>query len=118
MAVQLQETERPWLLVVDDENEILNLLVRSLRDDYHVLTAQSGHEALEILEAHDVAVVITDQRMPLMSGIELLKETMRKRPDTRRILMTGYADMQLLVNAVNDGQVDRLIPKPFASTSL
>lgn len=118
MAVQLQENERPWLLVVDDENEILSLLVRSLRDDYHVLTAQNGHEALEILEAHDVAVVITDQRMPLMSGIELLKETMRKRPDTRRILMTGYADMQLLVNAVNDGQVDRLIPKPFASSSL
>ncbi len=118
MAVQLQENERPWLLVVDDENEILSLLVRSLRDDYHVLTAQNGHEALEILETHDVAVVITDQRMPLMSGIELLKETMRKRPDTRRILMTGYADMQLLVNAVNDGQVDRLIPKPFVGNSL
>ncbi|HUB10050.1 MAG TPA: diguanylate cyclase [Myxococcales bacterium] len=118
MAVQLQENERPWLLVVDDENEILNLLVRSLRDDYHVLTAQNGREALTILEEHDVAVVITDQRMPLMSGLELLKETMRKRPDARRILMTGYADMQLLVNAVNDGQVDRLIPKPFAGNSL
>jgi diguanylate cyclase (GGDEF)-like protein len=118
MAVQMQENERPWLLVVDDENEILSLLVRSLRDDYHVLTAQNGREALEILEEHDVAVVITDQRMPLMSGLELLKETMRKRPDARRILMTGYADMQLLVNAVNDGQVDRLIPKPFASNSL
>ncbi|MHB8420391.1 MAG: EAL domain-containing protein [Myxococcales bacterium] len=118
MAIQLQENERPWLLVVDDENEILNLLVRSLRDDYHVLTAQNGREALSLLEEHDVAVVITDQRMPLMSGLELLKETMRKRPDARRILMTGYADMQLLVNAVNDGQVDRLIPKPFAGSSL
>ncbi len=118
MAIHVQENERPWLLVVDDENEILNLLVRSLREDYHVLTAQNGREALTILEEHDVAVVITDQRMPLMSGLDLLKETMRKRPDARRILMTGYADMQLLVNAVNDGQVDRLIPKPFAGSSL
>ncbi|MHB1845546.1 MAG: EAL domain-containing protein [Deltaproteobacteria bacterium] len=119
MAVHAQQLEqRPWLLVVDDENEILNLLVRSLREDYRVLTAQNGKEALEILDDHDVAVVITDQRMPFMSGLELLKETMRKRPDARRILMTGYADMQLLVDAVNDGQVDRLIPKPFATASL
>ncbi len=118
MAVEMKETERPWLLVVDDENEILSLLVRSLRDDYHVLTAHNGQEALELLDSNDVAHVITDQRMPLMSGLELLRETMRKRPDARRILMTGYADMPLLVDAVNESQVDRLIPKPFAGNSI
>ena len=119
MAVEVEAPEqRPWLLVVDDENEILNLLVRSLRDDYRVLTAQNGKEALQVLDDHDVAVVITDQRMPFMSGLDLLKETMRRRPDARRILMTGYADMQLLVDAVNDGHVDRLLPKPFATASL
>ena len=118
MAIQVEENDRPWLLVVDDENEILNMLVRSLRDDYHVLTAQNGPDALQLLAEHDVAVVITDQRMPLMSGLELLQETMRARPDARRILMTGYADMEILVNAVNDGQVDRLLPKPLAGSAL
>src|ERR1700722_1900114 len=102
MAVELASNpERPWLLVVDDEAEILNLLVRSLRDDYRVLTAPSGAEAVRLLDQHEVAVVITDQRMPMMTGLEVLQEAVKRRPDAGRILMTGYSDLGTIMEAVN-----------------
>lgn len=118
MAAELTEAERPWLLIVDDESEILNLLVRTLRDEYRVLSASNGQEAVRLLEQHDVAVVITDQQMPLMNGIELLRETMLRRPEARRILMTGYTDLRVVLDAVNIGHVDALLPKPLDQREL
>src|SRR5260370_12978454 len=92
------------ILVVDDEGSNLRALERLFRKDHDVLTAQSGVEALALLEKHDVALLITDQRMPGMTGIELLQKTVSLRPHMVRILLTGYTDMSTLIEAVNFGQ--------------
>ena len=106
------------LLIVDDEMPNLRLLKRLFRQDYHCLTAASGAEAIEVLSQHDVAILITDQRMPQMSGIELLKRTAELRPHMARILLTGYTDVEALVEAINCGLVHRYITKPWNNDDL
>ncbi len=106
------------IMVVDDETSNLRLLERLFRRDYQVLTASSGEEALRLLELHDVALLITDQRMPGMTGVELLKRAASLRPHTVRIILTGYTDMEALVEAVNCGQVYRYVPKPWNNEDL
>jgi putative two-component system response regulator len=106
------------LLIVDDEMPNLRLLRRLFRQDFHCLTASSGEEAIELLSQHDVAIVITDQRMPQMSGIELLKRTAELRPHMARILLTGYTDVEALVEAINCGLVHRYITKPWNNEDL
>jgi response regulator RpfG family c-di-GMP phosphodiesterase len=106
------------LLIVDDEMANLRLLKRLFRPDYHCLTASSGQEAIELLSHHDVAILITDQRMPQMSGIELLKRTAEMRPYMARILLTGYTDVEALVEAINCGLVHRYITKPWNNDDL
>ncbi|HWS55477.1 MAG TPA: response regulator, partial [Pyrinomonadaceae bacterium] len=80
------------IMVVDDEPANLRLLERLFRRDYSVVAASSGEEALRLLEQHDVALLVTDQRMPGMTGIELLKRTAPLRPHMVRIVLTGYTD--------------------------
>lgn len=106
------------LLIVDDELPNLRLLERLFRRDYTCLTASSGAEAIKLLEQHDVAVVITDQRMPEMTGIELLKKTADLRPHMVRILLTGYMDVEALVEAVNSGLVNTYLSKPWSNEDL
>jgi DNA-binding NtrC family response regulator len=106
------------ILIVDDEPSNLRALERLFRDDYEVLTAGSGSEALELLLQHDVAVLITDQRMPEMTGIELLKKTVPLRPRMVRIILTGYTDVNALVEAINCGQVYRYVGKPWNNEEL
>jgi response regulator RpfG family c-di-GMP phosphodiesterase len=106
------------LLIVDDEKANLRLLERLFRQDYYCLTASSGEEAIELLSQHDVAILITDQRMPRMSGIELLKRTAELRPHMARILLTGYTDIRALVEAINCGLVHRYITKPWNNDDL
>jgi len=106
------------LLIVDDELPNLRLLERLFRQDYHCLTASSGEEAIELVSQHDVAILITDQRMPQMSGIELLKRTAEMRPHMARILLTGYTDVEALVEAINCGLVHRYITKPWNNDDL
>jgi response regulator RpfG family c-di-GMP phosphodiesterase len=106
------------IMVVDDEPANLRLLERLFRRDYHVLTAASGQEALQLLEQHDVALLITDQRMPGMTGIELLKRTAEFRPHMVRIVLTGYTDVGALVEAINCGQVYKYITKPWNNDDL
>jgi response regulator RpfG family c-di-GMP phosphodiesterase len=96
----------------------LRLLKRLFRDDYDCLTASSGEEAIELLSQHDVAILITDQRMPRMSGIELLTQTAQLRPHMARILLTGYTDVEALVDAINCGLVHRYITKPWNNDDL
>src|SRR5690349_4159109 len=103
------------LMIVDDEPANLRLLERLFRNDFNVLTAESGAEALSLLEQHDVALIIMDQRMPGMSGIELLKRTTAIRPHMVRIILTGYTDVESLVEAINSGQVYRYVTKPWNS---
>ena len=106
------------LLIVDDEKANLRLLERLFRRDYYCLTASSGEEAIQLLSQHDVAILITDQRMPRMSGIELLKRTAEMRPHMARILLTGYSEVEALVEAINCGLVHRYLTKPWNNDEL
>jgi len=103
---------------VDDEMPNLRLLERLFRRDYYCLTASSGPEAIKLLEQHDVAIILTDQRMPQMTGIELLKETSDMRPHMVRILLTGYTDVDALVEALNCGLVYMYVIKPWNNDDL
>src|ERR687883_1692077 len=106
------------IMVVDDEPANLRLLERLFRREYQVITASSGQEALELLSQHDVALLITDQRMPGMTGIELLKRTASFRPHMVRIILTGYTDFGALVEAINCGQVYKYVTKPWSNEDL
>jgi response regulator RpfG family c-di-GMP phosphodiesterase len=106
------------LLIVDDEIPNIRLLERLFRDDYYCLTASSGEEAINLLDQHEVAVIITDQRMPQMTGIELLKKSADRRPHMVRILLTGYTDLEALVEAVNCGLVYMYVSKPWSNDDL
>ncbi|MEL6160480.1 MAG: response regulator [Cyanobacteria bacterium J06554_11] len=107
-------SKKPRMLVVDDEPDNLDLLVRTFRRDFRVLRAESGIEALEVLSNEgEVAVIISDQRMPEMKGTEFLSKTVPDFPDTVRIILTGFTDVEDLVDAINAGQVYRYITKPW-----
>ena len=102
------------LLLVDDEENILSSLRRVLRNEpYQVLTANSGEAALALLELHSIDLVISDARMPGMSGATLLAEVQRSWPDCLRVLLTGYADITTTIKAINEGQIYRYISKPW-----
>jgi CheY-like chemotaxis protein len=107
------------LLFVDDEPNVLSALSRLLRRDGHeILTAVGGREALALLEDHDVAVIVSDQRMPAMTGAELLTECRRLRPDSVRIMLTAYADIDATIQAINEGGIFRYITKPWNDDEL
>jgi putative nucleotidyltransferase with HDIG domain len=106
------------IMIVDDEPANLRLLERLFRRDYHVITASSGAEALQLLNHHDVALLLTDQRMPGMTGIELLNRAAVFRPHMVRIIITGYMDVAALVEAINCGQVYKYVSKPWSNDVL
>lgn len=106
------------LLIVDDDKPNIRLLERVFRKDYFCLTASSAEEAISLLDQHEVAVIITDQRMPQMTGIELLKKSADRRPHMVRILLTGYTDLEALVEAVNCGLVYTYVSKPWNNDDL
>lgn len=106
------------ILVVDDEPANLRLLERLFRARYQVITASSGTEALERLGQYDVAVIISDQRMPGMTGIEFLKRAAQMRSQTVRIILTGYTDIGALVEVINSGVVYKYVPKPWSNEDL
>jgi serine phosphatase RsbU (regulator of sigma subunit)/CheY-like chemotaxis protein len=102
------------LMVVDDEPDNLDLLYRTFRRDYEVIKAESAIEALAILEQRgEMAIIISDQRMPEMLGTEFLSRTVDRFPDTIRIVLTGYTDVEDLVEAINSGKVFKYITKPW-----
>ena len=106
--------EKLKLLVVDDEPDNLDLLYRTFRRDFKVFRAASGSEALEILDKNgEMAIIISDQRMPKMNGTELLSRTVERFPDTIRMVLTGYTDVEDLVSAINSGKVFKYITKPW-----
>jgi response regulator RpfG family c-di-GMP phosphodiesterase len=106
------------ILIVDDEPANLRLMERLFRRDYQVLTALSGREALDLLKQHDIALIISDQRMPGMTGIEFLKSAAETRPQTVRIILTGYTDVNALVEAINSGVVYKYVTKPWLNEDL
>src|SRR5687767_4241176 len=99
---------RPTLLVVDDEPEVLQSVHDLFRMEYRVLTCGRGAEALEVLDAPgDIHVVMSDQRMPEMTGVEVLRHASRVRPEATRLLFTAYADIKAVIDAINQGSVFR-----------
>ncbi|MGI0488427.1 response regulator [Pantanalinema rosaneae CENA516] len=117
MKVQL--SSKPKLLVVDDEPDNLDLLYRTFHREFKVLRAENGPTALDILAKEgDVAVIISDQRMPLMSGTEFLSLTATQYPDIIRIILTGYTDVEDLVEAINSGKVFKYVTKPWDDEEL
>ncbi len=114
----MSEPRQPVLLVVDDEPANLQKLKRTFVAEYRVLEAASGEEAFAIAGREDVDLVITDQKMPRMSGIELLKRILKIKPDVMRIVLTGYTEVEDLIHAINDGHVYRYITKPWDPVEL
>jgi signal transduction histidine kinase len=112
------DARRHTLLVVDDEVDVLESLRHLFHRSYRVLTASSGDEALELLKKNDVHLILSDQRMPGMSGDVFLSHARRLKPDAIRILFTGYADIQAVINAVNEGNIFRYILKPWDAGEL
>ena len=107
------------LMVVDDEPDNLDLLYRTFRRDFRVFKADGAMKALELLDTHgEMAVIISDQRMPLMNGTEFLSKTVERFPETIRILLTGYTDVEDLVEAINSGKVFKYITKPWNPENL
>lgn len=101
------------LLFVDDEERILTALRSVFRAKYHVFTATNGPEALEFTRKFKPHVVVSDQRMPDMAGVELLRRVKEASPHTLRILLTGYSDLAAIVGSINEGEVYRFIAKPW-----
>lgn len=106
------------ILCVDDELDNVEALERLFRKKYQVYKATSGEEALKILAEHPVTVIISDQRMPNMTGVEFLTKSTVVRPDAIRILLTGYTDINSVIAAINSGQVYRYVTKPWDSVDL
>jgi signal transduction histidine kinase len=105
---------RPTILVVDDEPEVLRSVYDLLRIEYQVITRESGAEALEVLSSGaEVRAILSDQRMPGMSGVELLRRSAEIRPQATRLLVTAYADINAVIDAINQGSVFRYLGKPF-----
>jgi response regulator RpfG family c-di-GMP phosphodiesterase len=110
----LESSAPPTLLLVDDEPSILSALRRLFRaQGYRVLTAEGGQAALDLLQAETVDVVISDMRMPGMDGAQFLERARRLQPQSARLLLTGYADIASTIAAINDGEIDRYIAKPW-----
>ena len=107
------DVKRYPILVVDDEQDNLDAFRFNFRKTFDIITANSGPEALQILAEKEVAVVVTDQRMPKMTGVELLREVRTNQPDTVGIILTAFTDVDVLIEAINLGQVYRYITKPW-----
>ncbi len=101
------------VLFVDDEERILRSLRMLFRGRYEILVTTSAREAIEIVRGQQVHVVVSDQRMPELTGVELLREVREASPSTMRLLLTGYSDLQAIVASVNDGEIFRFLEKPW-----
>ncbi|MFP6605752.1 MAG: response regulator [Myxococcota bacterium] len=103
----------PRLLIVDDEEAILETMYFTFMDLYETFTSTDASKALEILDDNSpIACVITDQRMPGMTGVDFLAEASRRHPETVRIMLTGFADVEATIQAINDGHVYAYVTKP------
>ena len=112
-------SERTAILIVDDEESVLRSLRRTLRrDGYEIHLALSGERALQILEKHDIALILCDQRMPGMSGAEVLAAAFERAPDTYRVTLTGYTDLDAAQRSINDGRVNQFLTKPWDDVHL
>jgi class 3 adenylate cyclase len=106
------------ILYVDDEAHNLTSFVATFRKEYKIYTATSGNDALEIMRNNEIKLVITDQRMPEMTGIQLLEKISPEFPDSIRMILTGFSDIEVIIEAINSGRVFRYITKPWDENEL
>ena len=109
----VEEQLKHSVLLVDDEPDILFSIKGLLRREFDLYTAESGAEALAILERQPIHVVMTDQRMPEITGVELMRRVKTEYPDAIRMIFTGYADIKAVIEAINSGGLFRYITKPW-----
>jgi len=114
----MEQDNQISVLYVDDEENNLIAFKASFRRDFKIFTALSALEAKEILAKNNIQVLITDQRMPVTNGSELLRQAVKENPDQMRILLTGYSDFDALTDALNEGKIYRYIQKPWDDTEL
>jgi PAS domain S-box-containing protein len=118
-VIEIGNPQSPKILIVDDEAEVLNSLADLLRKDFHVFATSDVDEALRLLVSSSMfSVVISDQRMPVLTGAKLLANVAKTSPDTARILLTGYADIDAVIEAVNQAQIVHYITKPWDAVKL
>lgn len=110
---QAKRAGKPTLLFVDDEERILRSLRMMFAQQYTVRTTTSGHEALDILRREHIHTLVSDQRMPIMPGVELLRQAREVSPNTMRLLLTGYSDLDAVTGSINEGEIYRYITKPW-----
>lgn len=114
LKLQMKHT----ILCVDDESDNVDALERLFRTKYRVLKATSGTDALKFLDKDRVTIIISDQRMPNMTGVEFLAKSLKTHPDAIRILLTGYADIEVVIEAINNGRIYRYVNKPWDPVDL
>lgn len=117
----LTTTARPCVLVVDDDADVRGVLARAIeriRPTWEVVALAGADEALDVLRERRIALLICDQRMPGKLGIELIQHAKSYQPDLSCILITGHADLELALRAINDAGVARLVTKPFSPKAL
>ncbi|MCF0057222.1 MULTISPECIES: response regulator [unclassified Dyadobacter] len=114
----MESPEKISILYVDDELNNLNSFKAAFRRDFNVLTVTSGKEGLEVLKSNRVHVIITDQRMPEMTGVDFLIEVLKEYTDPIRILLTGYSDINAVIDAVNKGHIYYYLNKPWDEQQL
>ena len=110
--------EKFAILYVDDEPQNLISFKATFRRDYTIFTATSGVEGIEIMRKNEVQLIITDQRMPEMTGVQFLEKTLADYPDAIRMVLTGFSDVEAIIDAINNGRVFRYITKPWDETEL
>jgi response regulator RpfG family c-di-GMP phosphodiesterase len=115
---EMESPEKISILYVDDEVNNLNSFKAAFRRDFNVLTVTSGKEGLEVLKSNKVHVIITDQRMPEMTGVDFLIEVLKDYTDPIRILLTGYSDINAVIDAVNKGHIYYYLNKPWDEQQL
>lgn len=108
----------PTILIVDDEQHVLNSINRTLKHEYNVILSLEGKSALQVLREQEVSTILADQRMPGLTGSDFLSEARKIQPDTTRVLITGYSDIEAVIQAVNDGQIFYYIEKPWEPETL
>ena len=111
-------SEKATLLFVDDEERVLRSLEVLFKSRFRVLSTTDGSEAVDMLKRERVHVIVSDQRMPIMTGVELLRRVREASPNTMRLLLTGYSDLEAIINSVNEGEIFRYLSKPWSAKEI
>lgn len=109
---------KPTILIVDDEQYVLNSINRTLRDEYNIILSSDGKSAIQVMREQEITAILSDQRMPGMTGSEFFIEARKIQPDTTRVLITAYSDIEAIIQAVNDGHIFYYIEKPWEPENL